>query len=329
MIRMATIGTSTITGKFIRLAQECGQINVAAVFSRNMEQAEKFAMEYGIEKCYDSLEKLAEDAAIDAVYIASPNALHYEQALQMIKAGKHILCEKALASNHCEVLTMIKAAREKQVILLEEMRTLFDPGFLAVRDNLKKLGVIRKVELEYCQYSSRYDDFKNGLERNIFRKDLSAGALMDIGVYCIHALIGFFGKPNGIQSLPVLLRNGCDGAGVLLAQYDGMIATVSYSKITNSCAPSQIQGENGTMYLSGIPDLKKAEIIYQDGRTERLEILENGDNMKYAIQYFADAISGKTEVERYQQISIDAIELMDKARNQMGLGFLADHKFLS
>lgn len=76
---------------------------------------------------------------------------------------------------------MRKAALENQAVLLEAMRSVYSPGFQAVRENLHKLGKIRRVSFQYCQYSRRYDNFKKGIIENAFNPALSNGALMDIG----------------------------------------------------------------------------------------------------------------------------------------------------
>ena len=88
----------------------------------------------------------------------------------MMKAGKHILCEKSVASNMNEAEEMFRTAAENNVILLEAMRSVFDPGMDALKANLNKLGVIRRATVNYCQYSSRYDSFLQGQDHNIFRR---------------------------------------------------------------------------------------------------------------------------------------------------------------
>ena len=161
-IRFATIGTSKITRNFLSAASNVPEFKLEAVYSRNIKNAEEFGNSYGVTKFYDNLTSLAEDSTIDAVYIASPNAFHCSQAIQMMKAGKHILCEKTIASNQKEAEEMFRTASENHVILLEAMRSVFDPGMDAVKANMNKLGVIRRATINYCQYSSRYDSFLQG-----------------------------------------------------------------------------------------------------------------------------------------------------------------------
>ena len=117
MVRLATIGTSEVTENFLGAVEECEGIRLQAVYSRNMEKAKAFAGKHGAAKAYDSLEALSRDSEIDGVYIASPNFMHCSQALLLMNAGKHVICEKALASNSREVAKMLKAAEKKRCCL--------------------------------------------------------------------------------------------------------------------------------------------------------------------------------------------------------------------
>ena len=75
MVRFALIGTNFITDNFMDAGSQCEGFHVQAVYSRTMKRAKEFAEKYGIEDCYDSLDDLAAADNIDAVYVASPNAL--------------------------------------------------------------------------------------------------------------------------------------------------------------------------------------------------------------------------------------------------------------
>ncbi len=106
---------------------------------------------------------------------------------------KHVLCEKVMAVNEAEVRSMIDCARRNQVVLLEAMRPDFDPAFDIVEQNLNRIGRLRRATFEFCQYSSRYDKFREGIVMNAFDPTLGNAAVMDIGVYCINSLVRLFG----------------------------------------------------------------------------------------------------------------------------------------
>ena len=129
----ATIGTSKITKRFLNASKECEDFKLVAVYSRDIKKAEMFAEEQGAERFYDSVDVLAADIEVEAVYVASPNYMHYEHTMKLLKAGKHVICEKAIASNYREAEEMIRTAREKNLVLLEAVRPVYDPGMQAVK----------------------------------------------------------------------------------------------------------------------------------------------------------------------------------------------------
>lgn len=340
IIRFGIIGTSSITKHFLEAAVRNPGFQLTAVYSRNLENARAFGAAYDAEYFYDDLEQLASSEHVDAVYIASPNSFHCSQAMEMMRAGKHVLCEKPMASNQREVELMMKTAKEHQVVLLEAMRSLFDPGMQLIRENLPNLGAVRRATLQFCKISSRYDDLKQGKLPNIFRKDMSAGALMDIGVYCVHPLIYLFGIPYDVRAEAVYIQGKAqemadriDGAGSVLAAYPGMVAELIYSKITDTHLPSQIQGEEGCMIIEQIPDPKKLTIYYRDGREEVIVVEKDENNMSYELEFFMQAIHqgkeyshGGLTVKRCHDVSRKAIALMDEVRVKTEIVFPADEE---
>ena len=323
----ATIGTSKITEKFLQAARECPEFKFVAAYSRNIQKAKEFAAAHGAERFYDSLDEVAVDPEVEAVYIASPNHMHYEQTMKFLNAGKHVLCEKSIASDHKQAEEMFKAAHENKCILLEAVRTVFDPGMEVIRKNLDRLGVIRKAVFSYCQYSSRYDSFKEGKNHNIFSRECSAGALMDIGVYSVHTMLHLLGKPDKVSGFCVMLRGDIDGAGTILAKYSDKIAEVSYSKITDSSLPNEIQGENGVIQFWGNTNSpENVRILFRDGTEEMLYCQKNENEMKYELDYFLKAIRGEETTESHEKRSLDAMQLMDEVRRQCGIIFPTDEK---
>ena len=325
MIRFVTIGTSKITHGFIEAGRQCKDFSLYGVYSRRLETAREFADHYDVEKLFDSIEAIIEDDLVDAVYVASPNRFHYEQTMQLLKGKKHVICEKAFASNYAEAEDMIETARENGVVLLEAMRLCFDPGMIAIKEHLSKIGTPRKAFLEYCQYSSRYDAFKRGDIQNIFKPEMSAGALMDIGVYCVHAMLNIFDTPLSTYGESIILSNGIDGAGTILARYNELLVTLSYSKITEGTLPSQIQGEKGTLTFSELPSQRNVRIQYLDGTVENIEVEPCDNNKVYEIAYFLEAIQGKVDVEYYNKVTLEAMKILDLTRSQCKIDFPADH----
>ena len=324
MINFAIIGTNFITDLFLEAAAMREDFHLKAVYSRDLAHAREYGETYGAELFFDDLEKLARCPEIDAVYIASPNSFHAPQSILMMEHGKHVLCEKPTASNLKEFTKMREASFKNQVVLLEAMRPVHNPAFTVIRNNLEKLGTIRRVTFLFCKYSSRYEKFKNGVPVNAFDPSFSNSALMDLGVYCVHPLIALFGLPEHISSDCVKLHNGMEGAGTVLLHYKDMIAELIYSKISTSTLPSQIQGENGTMLIDGISIPKDLQIQYQDGREEILEVPDFSNDMIYEINDFIDLIETHTLDHPFLPYSEMELQVMDEVRKQQGIVFPAD-----
>ncbi|WP_133151854.1 Gfo/Idh/MocA family protein, partial [Vibrio splendidus] len=116
---------------------------------------------------------------VDAVYIASPNSLHAPQAIQMMTAGKHVIVEKPIASNFALAEQMYQVAEEQSVILFEAYMSSYLPNFDIVRQSIPKLGKLRKANINYCQYSSRFQKYLDGENPNTFNPAFSNGSIMD------------------------------------------------------------------------------------------------------------------------------------------------------
>lgn len=325
MVRFGIIGTGKIADKFYQANRFGREFELTAVYSRSMDKAREFGFRKGNLAYYDDLEAFARSDAFDAVYIASPNCCHHDQAIAMMRAGKHVLCEKPMASNYEEAAEMFRVAQEEGVILLEAMRSIYTPGFLKMTEYMESLGTIRRATIQYCQYSSRYDNFKRGIIENAFKPELSNGALMDIGVYTVACMIRLFGAPKSVKAMGVKLSNGVDGEGTILMEYEDMIGEAIYSKITDSAMPSQIQGEDGSMLIKEIENVKDLRISRK--KVDQSIHFEQSDNtLNHETNAFIKMIKTGTGWEEGKAITLETMKVLDEARRQMDIVFPADQK---
>lgn len=335
-IRFGVIGTNFITDWVIAGAKQDERFELVAVCSRTQERANEFAAKYDIPYTFTSLEEMAASPLIDADYIATPNYLHASQSILCMKYGKHVLCEKPMASNAYEVKQMIAASRQYGVTLMEAMKPTLTPNFRVLREALPKAGVIRRYFASYCQYSSRYDKFKEGIVLNAFKPELSNGAMMDIGVYTVYPMVVLFGRPNKISASGVVLSTGTDGQGAVNFEYEGMSATVLYSKIANSSLPTEIEGEDGNFMLDKINQINRvtwqARPVVSSGKgpltpVEDISAITDKDEYYYEVAEFINLVqAGKLESEvNSHENSLITIEIIDEVRRQLGVSFLADH----
>ena len=324
-MKFAVIGSNFVADWFLNAGKRCENFELYAIFSRTEERAREYASIHGAPVYYTKLEQLEQDPAIEAVYLASPTYCHANQAIRLMNAGKHILCEKPIAFNEGEFSKMINAARANHVVLLEAMRSDYSPAFQSVRKGLSKLGTLRRASLRFCQYSSRYDNFKCGIVENAFRPDIAGGAIMDIGVYPIHTMISLFGAPRSVNSLLVPLHTGVDGEGSILFDYGEMIGEVTYSKITNSSLPCETQGENGNLLFDRITNMSKVEIQYRDGSNEILYHQTPDEEMRYELEAFLRYACAGIFPEQELEITRMTLACMDEVRKTAGIVFPADN----
>ncbi|MDQ0232353.1 Gfo/Idh/MocA family protein [Metabacillus malikii] len=326
MVRFGVIGTNWITERFIEAAKIDGDFSLTAVYSRTEEKAKEFAEKYEIRHTYTDLTAFVSSREFDAVYIASPNSFHASQAIMCMEHGKHVLCEKPMASNAKEVSEMIQVAEKQSVVLMEAMKTTVLPNFLSIQKHLNKIGKIRRYVASYCQYSSRYDKYKEGIILNAFNPKFSNGSLMDIGIYCVYPAVTLFGKPKQVQATSYMLESGVDGEGSMLLTYDDMDAVITYSKITDSALPSEIQGEEGTIIIDKIHTPENVTIHYRDGSVENITVEQNAHSMYYEVKEFIELINSNKlqSIQNSHENSLQTAKIIEEARRQIGLIYPAD-----
>lgn len=363
MLRIATIGTSMITDDFIQVVNANDQAAFVGTLSRDANRGTAFTAERGGERNFTSLDELAVAADVDAVYIGSPNALHYEQALACIAGGKHVIVEKPFCATEAQALEVFRAAEAAGVVALEAMRPLHDPAFHAIEDALGEIAPIRRASLRFGKYSSRYNEILAGRATNIFDCNMASGSLMDIGVYAVEPMVEIFGMPSGLTSMTTLLdpttrqltHGPIDGCGSILASYGGgrISVELAHSKITNDLLPSQIEGERGTIQIDHLSTPRNVRIDYRgdvvrgsateapreqgdNGRV--LDLPKSSNTMEYELTDFITAIgsidnvkeeiwetpAGRHELGHYRDVTLVSLRIMDAVRQQAGITFPAD-----
>lgn len=305
-IRFAVIGRNFVVDWMLEAAAIFPRLVFSGVCSRTHESGLEFGEKYGCDIVFDSIDELVESKDIDMVYIASPNAFHCEQAVKLLLSGKHVLCEKPIAPCLDDLHKMRDAALKSGKALMEAMVPLYMPAMKVIEDCIKKISPIRHAMLNFCQYSSRYDLFKNGKTENAFKPWLCNGALADIGVYCISVAERLFGLPEKIYGSACFLPKSIDGEGSMTAVYKDKIVNLNYSKISDSIVNSEICGENGNITIDSI---SRPHTISYKRRHEEIVTIDtvryNRDNksipdMAYEICSFIamidDVQSGRTDM---------------------------------
>lgn len=348
MVRFGIIGTGKITEEFVMSALATGKACPAAVLSRKEETGLGYAERLGIANVFTELEAMLNSGKVDAVYIASPNALHAEQAIMCLSRGVAVLVEKPAASNACEFERVIRAAKQNSIALMEAVKSTLHPAFRVVMSQLPRLGTVRHFFASFCQYSSRYDAHLAGEYRNTYDPALSTGSLMDIGIYGVYPAVRLFGAPLSVQASGRLLSTGVDGSGSLILSYKDMDAVIMHAKNADSWLPSEIQGEKATLRIDRINLPQKIDIIYRDGTiatvfnetnsgaSEALKMRKPFDIseiakiskpfMSYEIEEFVGLLE-RREIEskiNTWEASLKTLSVIEEARRQMGVRYPAD-----
>lgn len=326
-IRFAAVGTN-ITDTFLKAARAVPEFELVAVCSRSKEGVKEFAAKHHAPNYFTEVGSMARWDGFDAVYIGVPIAFHYEYAKLFLENGKHVLLEKAFTANAAQARALIALAKENGLLLMEAMMTTQTPNFFQIRDNLPKLGKIRRYVANFGAYSIRYDDYKSGIPVNTFRKDLCNGAMLDMGVYCIAPMVALFGKPEEVKAMGVMLESGVDGQSTVICRYPGMDAVNLVTKIADSFLPSEIAGEEGTLYLDHIQRLEQMEIRYRDKRRESIRVDQPEHGMVYELKDFIQTLKENRleSSNNTHQLTIDVMEVLDEIRRQVGVHYQCDEE---
>ncbi len=187
-LRFGIIGCGNIARKaFLPALKNSVAAELVAVASRSFEKANSFASLFNCEAVqgYDNL--LARND-IDAVYIATPIGTHAEWSIASAQAGKHILCEKTLATNVEETRRILDACEKYEVALFEGFAYQFHPQHVAVREIVEQ-GQIGKPILFQAWFG-----FPPLNDNHRYDPELGGGALLDAGTYAVHAARRFFDR---------------------------------------------------------------------------------------------------------------------------------------
>ena len=371
--RFGIVGTGRISDWVLKGAVMDPRFEAAAVCSRSQEKGKAFAEAHGIGKVYTDVNEMASDPDIDAIYIGTPNSTHHDIAINCLNHRKHVLCEKPMASNSREVGEMIDAAKANGVMLMEAMISTLCPNFVAARERLAEMGTVCHYFASFCQYSSKYDLVKRIIAGeddspvpSSFNPDCCGGALMDIGIYPIYPLAALFGRPKGIKAnvttceVPVVSgrfgtssssvteadaepveasgRNGwkrVDLQGSVIFEYEGMSATVIYSKIADSHLCTEISCDGGVISLDQVHICRHAEMTRRGAPTsgrasgpqaEDISVPVDADEYLCEFREFIDVLeSGRLESSvNSLETSLITAGILDEIRRQAGVVFPTD-----
>jgi predicted dehydrogenase len=196
------IGCGDIARKRVAPAlRDLDQCDFVAVSRQRGELAEAFAKEFGARRWYLAWQELLLDKEIEAVYIATPVALHAAQTIAAAEAGKHVLCEKPMAMNVPECDRMIAAARANGVMLGVAYYRHFYPLVQRVKEILES-GEIGTPVMAQVNAFEWFDPLPDNSRYWLLRKDRSGGGPMfDFGCHRIELLANVLGPIKRVRAV--------------------------------------------------------------------------------------------------------------------------------
>lgn len=318
--KMAIMGAGKIAAQMAAAINGLGEygIEAYAVASRSMEKAQEFATKWNFAKAYGSYEEMVTDPAIQLIYIATPHAMHYENALLCIEHGKNILVEKAFTANADQAKDVMALAEKKGVFVAEAIWTRYMPGVQILRDMLAsgRIGQVDSVEADFSVPISRV--------QRLHDPALAGGALLDLGVYTLTFASMFLGDDiASVKSRCIRYETGVDATDHIELLYrDGRQAFLRTSMVSGSRNEGKINGTKGYIEVSNLNNLEKLQVFDENGQpVETIVPPQIVNGYEYEVLACQKAIeAGRTECEQMSHAeTILIMELMDRLRKSWGV----------
>ena len=316
VFQWGVIGTGTIACKFADAIGCLDDARIVAVSNRTLEKAQAFAERFGVETVYTDNADLLADERVEAVYVATLNSTHFEVVKQALEAGKNVFCEKPIVMSGEQVDELVSIAREKNVLLAENLWTRYLPVYDRIRELLAEgaLGEVRVIHADYF-FRITYDPTSR-----FYSREKGGGTLLDTGIYAFSFIGMFLGyQPDRIQAMARIGETGVDEVlHVSLGYPSGAMADTTHSLSTPAPFRAMVIGTRGRLE---IPEYGRASsaTVYQypdveaDVNSKGVGTVQNVPEgttsyvieepfKKNGFEYIADAVAkavraGKTELD--------------------------------
>lgn len=271
-IRWGIAGTGTIATQFASDIGFAKGAILSAVCSRDLAKARQFAVRHSGVASFCSLQSMIRSGETDAVYIATPNAVHLAQTLECIAAGIPVLVEKPLTASLGEALEIEKAARTAGSFVMEAMWSRYLPAITTLRRALRdgRIGTIRKLEADLA-WKHDYDP-----ESRFFDKTQGGGALHDLGIYPISLARFLLGNPVSVDASWRAAPSGVDIATTLHMHFANAKAEIRCGFNRQGSNRLIIEGDRGVVVIAAPLIKAKGFSVYPSRRLA--DLLEPGGN---------------------------------------------------
>ncbi len=326
-IKWGILSTGHISKKFADALAILPDAELAAVASRDLETAQKFAEKFKVPKAYGTYEELAGDPDIDVIYIGTPHTFHLENSMICMRKGKAVLCEKAFTINAAEAREMVRVAREENVFLMEAMITRHVPLIKKVLGWIKegRIGEVRMVRASRCARGV----FPPGARQ--MNPELGGGSLLDVGVYVISFASMIYQKsPVETVGVSHIGDWGSDEQGIAVLKYgNGEIADLSFALSTAAVNEAYIFGTEGYLKIEDVFAVPtKASLVINKTVKEVLEEPIIGNALNYEAEEVMRCLRAGLKESPLMPLdeSVQIMEIMDNLRKPWGLVYSNDKK---
>ncbi len=293
-IRWGILGTGGIARTFVGDLAYTDDGVVGAVGSRSKSSADAFGDRFDVARRYGSYEDLVQDDQIDAVYVATPHPMHFENATLALNAGKPVLVEKAFTMTGQEARDLVALARLRDVFLMEAMWTRFLPHVVALRELIGagRLGDIVSFEADHGQWFTLDPAFR------LFAPELGGGALLDLGVYPVSFASMLLGTPERITALVEPAFTGVDGQVSMVFGYEGGAqSTLTCTSLARTATRACVSGTLARVEIAGdFYAPTTMTLITRDGEREEFSFSSQGRGLHFEASEVARCLrDGRTE----------------------------------
>jgi predicted dehydrogenase len=319
--RWGILGAGRIAEKFCTALCFVEGSEVYAVASRDMAKAKDYASKFNAAVFYNSYEELVKDENVDIIYIATPHAFHYDQAMLCLDNNKPVVCEKPMSLSHKQTSKMIAVATQKKLFLMEGMWTRFMP-FLE-----KILSLIKEDLIGRPQYVNVDFGFTAPVDLNgrLYNKSLGGGSTLDIGVYCIFLATLLLGESPVIKTVAKIEETGVDGYANVIMQYGGgETAHILTSIIFNTALEAEIIGSKGRIKINS-PWYKATEFSVHlvNDESESFSMPHASNGFEYEIREVMRCLdNGLLQSDKMpHKLTLSISKTMDEVLKQAGVSY--------
>lgn len=318
--RWGILGTGGIAKTFAKDIQLLPGHTVSSVGSRDLSSALKFSESFAGSQPYGSYAELIE-SNVDAIYIATPHPMHFENALMAMQAGKPVLCEKPFTLNAQEARELIVYSQKYRIPLMEGMWTRFLPHIKQVQKIIESdaLGEIHTLIADHGQF------IPPSRAPRLWEPELGGGALLDLGIYPITIADIALGPPQEIHAHATLTEKWIDLQTSMGFTYpNGAHALLTCTMANQSANTAVISGEKARLEIDG-PFFAPTSfrLITRDGNVTTVSNDYQGVGLREEAAAFAEVIRvGSIESPLMTHAkTLEIMELMDAVRKLIGVRY--------